>query len=379
VAFLVGVLAMSITLTVALSLRGQISDALASAGSTNLVALTGPDQQPIIARTSRRLPGIRSQAVVTLVQTSPTAVNGTPVGSIIGPAQPVTGDAADSDTYLFSGMNGLDLAAGQTPSGIKLVSGRMLSAADAHTNHVLLRSRLEGAPWHLQLGDRVAIEETGTTLTKTVQVVGFYSRPRQLRGFGSFFSAPIFADRSLTVALGGTDTQWITSYTVAQANLTKDATTLQAAVPGALVINIGDLTSVVETILNELLNVLAVITALALGAGLAVVGNGVALAMLERRREVALFKAVGFGPNDVLEFVLVENALAGTLAGAVSVLMVVITLGLISRVALTRAIGFDPVVAVLVLIGATALAVLTAYLAARAAVRVRPLEALRNE
>jgi ABC-type antimicrobial peptide transport system permease subunit len=200
-----------------------------------------------------------------------------------------------------------------------------------------------------------------------------------LRGFGSFFTAPIFADRALTVAIGGGDTQWITSYTVDQSHLSKDATALQAAVPGALVINIGDLTAVVETILNELLNVLAVITALALGAGLAVVGNGVALAMLERRREVALFKAVGFGPNDVLEFVLVENALAGTLAGAVSVLMVLISLGLISHFALSKAIGFDPVVAVLVLLGATLLAVATAYLAARTAVRVRPLEALRNE
>jgi ABC-type antimicrobial peptide transport system permease subunit len=77
--------------------------------------------------------------------------------------------------------------------------------------------------------------------------------------------------------------------------------------------------------------------------------------------------------------VLVENALAGTLAGAVSVLMVVVTLGLISHFALTRAIGFDPVIAVLVLLGATVLAVTTAYLAARTAVRVRPLEALRNE
>jgi ABC-type lipoprotein release transport system permease subunit len=32
-----------------------------------------------------------------------------------------------------------------------------------------------------------------------------------------------------------------------------------------------------------------------------------------------------------------------------------------------------------VLLGATALAVVTAYLAARTAVKVRPLEALRNE
>jgi ABC-type lipoprotein release transport system permease subunit len=56
-----------------------------------------------------------------------------------------------------------------------------------------------------------------------------------------------------------------------------------------------------------------------------------------------------------------------------------VTLGLISHFALTQAIGFDPVVAVLVLVGATLLAVATAFLAARSAVQIRPLEALRNE
>jgi predicted lysophospholipase L1 biosynthesis ABC-type transport system permease subunit len=379
VAFLVGVLAMSITLTVALGLRGQINTALASAGSTNLVALTGPADEPTVAATTRRLPGIQSSSVFTVIQTVPTAINGRSVASVLGPVP--NGSAADDsrEPFLLSGVNGIDLGSGQQPSGVDLVSGRMLGRQDAGTAHAMVRSALEDPPWNLRLGNHVTLSETGTSNRTTIQVIGFYRRPRLRRGFGSFFTAPIFSDRPLTVALGGTDTQWVTNYTVTQSKLTSDATQLQAAVPGALVINIGDLTAVVDTILNELLNLLAVITALALGAGLAVVGNGVALSMLERRREIALFKAVGFSPRNVLQFVLVENALAGTLAGAVSVLMVVVTLGLISHFALTRAIGFDPVIAVLVLLGATVLAVTTAYLAARTAVRVRPLEALRNE
>ncbi len=149
--------------------------------------------------------------------------------------------------------------------------------------------------------------------------------------------------------------------------------------PGVLVIDVGDLAAVVETILSELLNVLDVITALVLGAGTAVVANGVALAMFERRREIALYKAVGFGPSSVLHFVLVENALIGTIAGAASVLAAAIALGLLSRLALQRAVGFDPVLAVYVLAAAVVLAVFTAYLAARAPIGVRPLEALRNE
>lgn len=378
VALLVGVLAMSITLTVALGLRGQINEALAAAGSTNLVALTGPADQPAVAATSRQLPGIRSRSVATIIQTVPVAINGRSVSAVLG-ATSTSGNSDAAEPRFLSGINGLDLRSGQQPTAITLTSGRWLGPQDAGTAHAIVRSALEDIPWGLRLGDRVTLSESGTSNRATIQIVGFYARSRLRRGFGSFFTAPIFADRALTLRLGGTDTQWVTTYTVAQNNLTSDATRLQAAVPGALVINIGDLTAVVDTILNELLNLLAVITALALGAGLAVVGNGVALSMLERRREIALFKAVGFGPRNVMQFVLVENALAGTLAGAVSVLMVVVTLGLISHFALTRAIGFDPVVAVLVLAGATILAVATAYLAARSAVRIRPLEALRNE
>jgi ABC-type antimicrobial peptide transport system permease subunit len=78
-------------------------------------------------------------------------------------------------------------------------------------------------------------------------------------------------------------------------------------------------------------------------------------------------------------FVLVENALVGTLAGAASVLLTAIALALISKLALQQAIGFDPVLAVVVLVIATVIAVATAYLSARAPIAVRPLEALRNE
>jgi putative ABC transport system permease protein len=234
-------------------------------------------------------------------------------------------------------------------------------------------------PFSLQPGDTIELRDPGASLTRTMQVVGFYDRPRRNRIYGSFFNAPIIGDIGLANALGGSDAQTVVTLKVAPEQLTHDSLTLQHALPGAFVLNVGDLVAVVETILSELLNLLGVITALVLSAGLAVVANGVALAMFERRREIALFKAIGFGPRNVLQFVLVENALLGALAGTVSVLAAALTLGILSRVAFQRTIGFDPLVAVYVLIGAALLAVLTAYVAARTPIRVRPLEALRNE
>ncbi len=383
VAFLVGVLAMSVTLTVALSLQGQINSALATNGSSNLVAVANSASEQAALRAGRKLPGLEGRSTIIIDNTTPTAVNGQPVASVIGiPSGAGGNQGRDREGDELAGLTGLNLRTDPLPTGYSVVFGRGLGAADSGTNHVLVRSRLLNPPWNLRPGDRVTLRETGSGLSRTVQVVGFYQsthrRGRSLN-FGSFFLAPILGDQTLARTLGGSDAQSVISFTINPNHLTDDAAMLQREVSGILVVDVGDLTRVVDTILGELLNLLAVITALALGAGLAVVANGVALAMLERRREIALLKAIGFTPGKVMQFVLVENALAGTLAGAVSVLAVVISLSVLSRIALDRAIGFDPVVAILVLLIAAALAVATSYAAARSPVRVRPLEALRNE
>jgi predicted lysophospholipase L1 biosynthesis ABC-type transport system permease subunit len=381
VAFLAGVLAMTITLTVALSLRNQINTALANISSTNLVAITSPDKEQSVVRQTQGLSGVKDRTVTVTVQTNPIAINGQPLSQVIGPGQiPNGGDEGDNEVgRFFGGVTGYDLAHNGGPSNIRVVDGSTLTVADAGTNHVLVRSILEGPPYNLSPGSTVTLKEAGTGKTATVQVVGFYARPRGVRRFSDFNSLPVYGDRSLAVRLGGSDAQAVISLTVDPNNLASDATTLQREAVGSLVIDIGSLVAVVEQILNELLNVLAVITALVLGAGVAVVANGVGLAMLERRREIALFKAIGFGPSRVLQFVLLENAILGSLAGAVSVLIAAILLALISHFALQQAVGFDPGVAMIVLLIAIVLAVVTAYLTARRPLRIRPIEALRNE
>ncbi len=379
VAFLVGVLAMSVTLTVAVSLESQINAVIASNSSVNLVAIASPSGQKALLKASSKLKAVQSRSDIVEASTEPVQINRKPLDRVVWPSSSApNGDTADEQGRALSGVTGLDLRHNQTAGDIRIVSGRMLGPADTGSSNALVRSELLYPPYNLKEGDSITLREPGSGRTSTIRIAGFYDRTRR-RGFASFFRAPIYADRSVALAVGGQDAQFIISYSISPDQLTHDATQLQRQATGSLVVDIGDLTAVVETILNELLNLLAVITALGLGAGLAVVGNGVALAMLERRREMALYKAIGFGPRSVLRFVLVENALGGTLAGAVSVVLVAAVLSVISHLALQKAIGFDPVVAVLVLAGATLLAVVTAYLAARAPVRIRPIEVLRNE
>lgn len=381
VAFLAGILSMTLTLTIALSLQRQINSALSSAGRTNLVAVSNPSGEPALVRAAHALPGIHTSSLTIEVQTETIAINGRPLASVIGPspAPNPNSDTTDERNRSLSGITGFDLRHGVLPNGIRRVDGRFLTPHDAGTHNVMVHSFLELPPYNLSPGDTLTLREPGTGRQAAVTVVGFYGRARGSRTFGSFFTLPILGDRSLAARLGGSDAQVILNLGVDPNYLAADSTRLQRAVPGSLVIDVGDLTAVVEKILSELLQLLAVITGLVLGAGVAVVANGVGLAMLERRREIAIYKAIGFGPGAVLRFVLIENALIGTLAGAVSILAVAIALGLISRAALRQAVGFDPLVATLVLLLATALAVLTAYLAARHPLRIRPIEALRNE
>jgi putative ABC transport system permease protein len=376
VAFFIGVLAMALSLTIARGLQSEISAALSRNG-TNLVLVTDPSGSTGAERAVHRLSGVKTATAQVVVSTRPIAVNGEPLSSVGGGADS-SGDP-DRPGRMLGGVTGLNLRQGQGVAGIRLVAGRYLGPRDAGTNHVLVNAGLQSGPPYLRLGDTVQLKEAGTGRTGVVRVVGFYTRPFRRRSFSSFFLSPILGDRALAMRLGGPDAQVVMSLGINPDLLAHDATTLQNAVPGALVIDIGNLTAIIDRILGELLDVLAVITAISLGAGVAVVGNGVALAMLERRREIALYKSIGFRPGDVLGFVLVENALVGGLAGALSILAAALALDLISHFALQTAVPFDPAVSVAVVLTAALLAVVTAYVAGRRPIGVRPLETLRND
>jgi putative ABC transport system permease protein len=100
--------------------------------------------------------------------------------------------------------------------------------------------------------------------------------------------------------------------------------------------------------------------------------------MIERRQEIAMLKAIGFPPRSVTQMVLLENALAGLLAGAVSVIVVAVGLAALSRWVFTTKIGFSAGIAIIVLVIGALIAMLGAWLGSRRAVRLRPTEVLRN-
>jgi putative ABC transport system permease protein len=68
-----------------------------------------------------------------------------------------------------------------------------------------------------------------------------------------------------------------------------------------------------------LFHFVAGVSALALLAGVVLIANAVGLALVERRRELAVLKAVGYRRFDVLGLIAVENMVLGSVAGAAGV------------------------------------------------------------
>jgi len=105
----------------------------------------------------------------------------------------------------------------------------------------------------------------------------------------------------------------------------------------------------------------------------------VALAMLERRRELGILKSVGYTSGTILSEVLIENGLVGGIGAFLAVVVVTIVTTLLGTFVFKSDFSVNSGIALALIAGSALLAMLTAALVAWGSVRVRPLEVLRYE
>jgi ABC-type antimicrobial peptide transport system permease subunit len=145
------------------------------------------------------------------------------------------------------------------------------------------------------------------------------------------------------------------------------------------VISLADFTLIIDQFLNNAILFLTAIASLALLAGIVIVANSVALALLERRREIGIQKAVGQGSRAVFAQVLGETAIVawlGATGGMMAIALVLLPLG---RLVVKIGLGIPTPLALAIVLGAILVAVGTAAIVAWGPVRTRPLEVLRYE
>jgi ABC-type antimicrobial peptide transport system permease subunit len=228
----------------------------------------------------------------------------------------------------------------------------------------------------LKLGDQITLAGPDGTTTVTVTVVGFYTLSA---GLSSGLSNRILSDASLTSALTGGHPTYLYSLVVApnQADATLHA--IQRAVPTAQVITLALELNYFLGLLNNLVIMFTAVASLALLAGLIIIANAVALAMLERRRELGILKAVGYTSRGVLGEVLVENGIVGFLGAMLAMLLATLGAAILANVVFHVTLNINLALVLGVVAGIAALCMLIAGVVAWGATRARPLEVLRYE
>lgn len=381
-ALFVGIFTIGLILVLGQDLRDQVNNLISHSLNYNVVSITSSTDTTKLQNSLVSLPGLASYQRRTLATTAPVSINNQPIQTLLP-----TGSKADPSTtslgrtgtlYYLSGIEGYDVANNQLPSTqfLKVTAGRNLGPQDAGTDHALISYQLANLdPLHLKLGDKITLTGLDRVSTRTITVVGIY----RSSSFGASLY-PLLGTTATVHALtpGGVD-QSIFYMKIDPNKLNSAINVIGSAVPNAFVFSLTNLASFINQILNDVLLTLTTIASLSLLAGLIIIANAVALAMLERRRELGILKSVGYTRGSILSEVLIENGLVGGIGALLAMVLVVVATGLLGTYLFHLDFGVSSFIALALIGGSVLLAMLVAAFVAWGAVRVRPLEVLRYE
>jgi ABC-type antimicrobial peptide transport system permease subunit len=175
---------------------------------------------------------------------------------------------------------------------------------------------------------------------------------------------------------------------VDRAQIKTTLTKVQSLLVGGFVFDLGDLIDTFSKILDQILAFPLLLSLLSLFSGAILIANNVALAMLERRTEIGVLKAIGAKRRRVLNMLLWESSLVGLLGGLIGVgtgiglaLLIPVLVNATSRGsrAAIISITWSPLTALLLLALGAGLAIVATLISAWGAVQEKPLVVLRYE
>ena len=388
-ALYIGIFAIGLVLILGQNLKSKLNSFVATQSGPNAAILAGYSDKPAVDAQLAQAKGVQSEIVVTDASLQPVSVNGKDISTFVTPGN-ASGDGGGGGGSDFRGVvrnlngaQGYDLSAGKLPdtSQIKLVQGnndtqmgRYLSASDAGTNNIMLPQDASAAPLNLKLGDTVTVANRFTKTPITLKIIGFYT--------SSSFTAtiePVLADTSVIDTVTNGKPQYVYLLRLDPKSADSILAKVETAVPGIQTLSLADLLNQINGLLNNLVVMLVAIASLAMLAGVIIIANSVALAMLERRRELGILKAVGHTSRSVLSEVLIENGIIGFVGALLAMFFVSLATYLISRNVFQSPLGLSiPIVLGIVLATAVVCMGVAAWVA-NGATRVRPLEVLRYE
>ena len=373
-ALFIGVYGLGVDIGLGQDLGSQITGALAQNTPYNLVATTvGKDTTTLRTHLSS-IPGLSASREDPYTSTLPVAINGQP-----SQQQLPGGATRQQDLALLGGIEGYDLT--HTLPAQKITEGRNLNASDAHTNNVIVSQVMTSKGWvqmKLKTGDTVTLMSRDGKTTQTVTIVGIISVPTSYETLGE-----VLGSSSLVNTLGATSTEHTTVFymKVPQDHVDQALSSLNHIAPDASVQNLSDAAVSFLQQVNSLMDVVVAVAALSLLAAMIIIANSVALALLERRREMGILKSVGYTSGTILSQVLIENGITGLAGAFIATLLAAggVTAGSHYFFNGSMTLNMQPIVTASLIIAPIILTLLTAILVAWQAVRIRPLEVLRYQ
>lgn len=372
VALFVGIFTIGLVVALGQGLQGQISVAFTQ-DQYNVFAITSGTDSTTLRGQINTIPGLARFSQDVFTQSMPIAVNGEPLQQVL----PTNAQHRQEALNFLNSLEGYDLTA--TQPALKITSGRNLNATDAGTNNVVIIDQITSTgsdQMNLKPGDTLTFASVDGRTQRMVTIVGIYTGAVSVSHVG-FVIAPAEVVNALSPAKTGAATITYMKIDAAQVNHALDS--IGRLAPDATVQNLADAGAAFAQQLNSFLDMLVAIASLSMIAGVIIIANSVALAMLERRRELGILKAVGYTSGTVLREVLIENGITATIGAFSAMLLAAGGVALLGRQLFNLSLSVAPWIVSGLIGGSALLAMLTAGLVAWNAVRVRPLEVLRYE
>jgi predicted lysophospholipase L1 biosynthesis ABC-type transport system permease subunit len=379
-ALFVGVFAIGLVLLLGQGIKDTITATLGTLFTRNVFVVVAPTHKEEVVAQLPSLKGLDSTKTVVsplVRQLYPLFVGKQDVNTLLRHLNGKSKPGKEAVVGSLNTMQGFDLAqGGSNIPTIVLKTGRNLRPTDAGTRNVIVSGKLQAAPIGLQPGDTIVVQSSDGAVTLPLTVVGFYD-DTDPTGNPNF--AAILADENVASQLGRAAALEVFSLKVDPDQLPVFKQQLSKAVPTAFIISVVDIDAIVNQVLDKLVVMLTTIASLAMAAGLIIIADAVALAMLERRREIGILKALGYTSRSVLATVLIENALLGLLSALVAMSLVAGAITLLGQFVFRITVNVNPQLLGIMVIATSLVTMTVALLVAWKAASIRPLEVLRYE
>jgi putative ABC transport system permease protein len=227
---------------------------------------------------------------------------------------------------------------------------------------------------HYTVGDTLTLNVSGQE--QSVKLTGFYtvdSNPM------SFQAASLVVPRQLMQRFADIPLQTRVFGKFPVDSLSQVTTTLGQALPEMLVFSRADINDALITQLQAFLTCAVSVAGLAFVAGGVLIANAAGLNIVERYREIGIFKAVGYTSGHVLRAFLGEYGFLGVIGGVFGILGAILAIFLINLSQPGAELVIEPGILIAMLLFSVSIALLSAAIIAWQPTRMRPLDVLRYE